>query len=88
MSEQKHLIDVSSEEFADIIISAVRYALPRTTHIVSDTIDFVIPIIPYLSRRALFIISLDITKSHCVEEWNGLYQACWRELYIRGERKE
>ena len=48
--------------YEHIIISAVRYALSRRTYIVGTTVDYVIDILPELSKNCKEIIIRDIEQ--------------------------
>lgn len=49
-----------SRELESMLISSVRYALGRRTYIVSQTVDFLFPLIPYLSEWFLRNVLTDL----------------------------
>lgn len=42
-----------------MIISAERYAIGRMTHIVSDTVGFILPLVPHLDTNTLHVLDTD-----------------------------
>lgn len=49
------------ENFQEILVSAVRYALRRITYIVGLTVDYIMPMIPDLETKYINIMIDDIT---------------------------
>ena len=49
-----------SHELESMLISSVRYALGRRTYIVSQTVDYLIPLLPYLSEWFLRNVLKDL----------------------------
>ena len=45
-----------------MIISAERYALGRMTYIVSDTVDFILPLVPHLDTSTLSVLEADFRR--------------------------
>lgn len=96
-TEQKHAYNMKpvilpdDEEFGQMMVSAVRYALGRMTYIVRTTTDYVTPLIPWLSYNTLRIINEDIQK---YADFYDLGMECdrarWLKLAadIRAEMKE
>lgn len=68
-SEQKRAYDakpkiiIESEDFGEMLCSALRYAMGRMTYIVKDTADYIRPLIPYLSDNTLQNMERDITRN-------------------------
>lgn len=50
-----------------MIISAERYALGRMTYIVSDTVGFILPLVPHLGTNTLHVLDTDF---RCAEAEN------------------
>ena len=45
-----------------MIISAERYALGRMTYTVSDTVDFILPLVPHLDTSTLSVLEEDFRR--------------------------
>ena len=45
-----------------MIISAERYALGRMTYTVSDTVDFILPLVPSLTTQTLRALEMDFQR--------------------------
>lgn len=58
----KKTVNVSTENFGCILNCAVRYAIGRQTYMPGLVIDFISPLLPYLSKNALFVFDRDITE--------------------------
>lgn len=85
--EQRAIYDKSDlsllndDRFGEIIISAVRYALGRSTNIVSITAEYVEACLPYLGDRAMQVVINDIDrhdKIGCLGDAINKY--CWLHL--------
>lgn len=50
------------KDFETILLCAVRYAIGRKTYIPSLVIDYIIPLLPYLSEDVLKLIANEITE--------------------------
>ena len=55
------------KNFESILICAVRYAIGRQTYIPSMVIDYITPLLPYLSEDVLKLIANEITKYEAYE---------------------
>lgn len=84
-------IDLANDDFGAVLNCAVRYAIGRNTYMPRLVIDFIKPLIPYLSSKTLWCFDQDITDAR----WYGGYgdpridEPKWmdfREL-VRKERK-
>ena len=53
--------------FESILICAVRYAIGRKTYIPSLVIDYITPLLPYLSEDVLKLLANEITKYEAYE---------------------
>ena len=53
MDSWKNMVDVTTEDFASMMVCAVRYALGRESYMPSIVIGFITPLIPVLSDRAI-----------------------------------
>lgn len=51
-----------NKDFETILLCAVRYAIGRQTYIPSLVIDYITPILPYLSDNTLKLIANEITE--------------------------
>ena len=50
------------KDFETILICAVRYAIGRKTYIPSLVIDYITPLLPYLTDNTLRLIANEITE--------------------------
>ena len=55
------------KNFESILICAVRYAIGRQTYIPSMVIDYITPLLPYLSEDVLKLLANEITKYEAYE---------------------
>ena len=46
-----------------MIISAERYALGRMTYTVSDTVEFILPLVPSLTTHTLRVLEMDFQRA-------------------------
>lgn len=46
-----------------MIISAERYALGRMTYTVSDTVDFILPLVPFITTHTLRVLEMDFQRA-------------------------
>ena len=53
--------------FESILICAVRYAIGRRTYIPSRVIDYITPLLPYLSEDVLKLIANEIIERYTYE---------------------
>ena len=56
-----------NKDFETILLCAVRYAIGRRTYIPSRVIDYITPLLPYLSEDALKLIADEIIGSYTYE---------------------
>ena len=56
-----------NKEFETILIYAVRYAIGRRTYIPSLVIDYITPLLPYLSEDVLKLIADEIIGHYTYE---------------------
>lgn len=69
MKDSKRFVEVD-EDFSHMMISAVRYALGRQTYVVSDTVDYIKPLVPLLTKNALYVMHKDIEmEAERCETW-------------------
>lgn len=55
------------KNFETILLCAVRYAIGRRTYIPSLVIDYITPLLPYLSDNILRLIANEITEYEAYE---------------------
>lgn len=55
------LIEIGQDNFGCILTCAVRYALGRQTYMPGIVTDFIRPLLPYVSDKALYVFDQDIT---------------------------
>lgn len=53
-------IDLSNDDFGMILNSAIRYALGRQTYLPSVIIDYITPLIPFLSDKTIWCFCNDL----------------------------
>ena len=51
-----------NKDFETILLCAVRYAIGRKTYIPSLVIDYITPLLPYLSENTLRLMANEITE--------------------------
>ena len=56
-----------NKDFESILVCAVRYAIGRRTYIPSMVIDYITPLLPYLSEDVLKLIANEITEHEAYE---------------------
>ena len=56
-----------NKDFETILLCAVRYAIGRKTYIPSLVIDYITPLLPYLSENTLRLIANEITEHEAYE---------------------
>ena len=56
-----------NKDFETILLCAVRYAIGRQTYIPSLVIDYITPLLPYLSDNTLRLIANKITEYEAYE---------------------
>ena len=56
-----------NKNFETILLCAVRYAIGRKTYIPPMVIDYITPLLPYLSENTLRLIANEITKYEAYE---------------------
>ena len=59
---KKPIIDPTDDDFGAMLNWAVRYCLGRMTYAPSMTIQFITPLIPYLSDKTLWCFDRDIEE--------------------------
>ena len=72
-----------NDRFEDVLISAERYAIGRGSYLPPDIIQYIRVLLPYLSKRALTVLSNDITED--IERRDRLhikleYRDLWESL--------
>ena len=79
------------ETFGEMMVSAVRYALGRQTHIVGTTAGYITSILPHLDAQALCCIERDIrtapgygSESIDKPHWMALLTKTQEEMNKRG----
>ena len=55
------------KNFESILVCAVRYAIGRKSYMPSMVIDYITPLLPYLSENTLRLIANEITKYEAYE---------------------
>ena len=74
-----------SEDFASIMICAIRYALGRRTYMPSVVCNFVKPRIPKMSDKDLYVIIRDIKE--CRDYGDDCDKKEWMSLLHEAEKE-
>ena len=61
--KSKKKIDPSDDEFGLILNCAVRYSIGRQTYMPHSVIDFITPLLPYVSGRTLGVLERDVADA-------------------------
>lgn len=94
LKEHPKMIGPSDDRFGEMLNYAVRYALGRRSYAVGDTVSFIMPLIPYLTTRTLYVMHRDIKEQaerdllgmDCDKvDWMKLYKAIGEEMERRKE---
>lgn len=64
MTDKKPQIDIEDDDFGAVLNCAVRYACGRRSYMPSLVIDFITPLLPYLSAKTLGCMELDIRSGN------------------------
>lgn len=81
------------KNFETILLCAVRYAIGRRTYIPSRVIDYITPLLPYLSEDVLKLIADEIIGNYTYEGALGdekIDRPYWEQFLrkIRAEREK
>ena len=88
-----------NDDTEHMLISAVRYAIGRRTYVVGDTVEYMLPLLPDVSRHMLFVLYEDLKSAFAmydrlgntaglgdqcdIEEWKRLRSAVMNEVLKR-----
>lgn len=61
VKEKEPLISLKDDDFGCVLNCAVRYALGRQTYMPSVVINFILPLLPHLSNRTIYVFDQDVT---------------------------
>ena len=101
--QNKPTINLKNDNFGAILNCAVRYSLGRRTYMPGLVMDFVGPLLPYVSDRTLWCMERDIKDfvepyAECppksiidkmdIEQWERFLQAVWKAIDERTAEKE
>nr|DAU85600.1 MAG TPA: hypothetical protein [Caudoviricetes sp.] len=67
------------EQFSEMMVFAARYAIGRRTYAVSDTVNYIAHVLPYLRRNDIKVIYKDIVEA---ESENRLGDECDVESWM------
>lgn len=89
-------IDLSNDDFGAVLNCAVRYTLGRQTYMPGLVINFIRPLLPFLSSKTLWCFDQDISEAKFTTgygdpgidepQWMRFLQAVQEERITRGER--
>ena len=74
------------KNFESILVCAVRYAIGRQTYIPSLVIDYITPLLPYLSEDVLKLIANEIIERYTCEGALGdemIDRPYWEQFLLR-----
>lgn len=63
MAKTKLTIDLEDEDFGAVLNCAIRYCIGRQSYMPSLVIDFIRPLLPYLSERTLRCMEKDLSDA-------------------------
>ena len=55
-------IDLTDDDFTSVLVSAIRYTLGRESYMPKLITDYIRPLLPYLSDKALWLFQRDIRE--------------------------
>ena len=55
-------IDLTDDDFTCILVSAIRYTIGRESYMPKLVTDYIRPLLPYLTDKALFLFERDIRE--------------------------
>lgn len=90
---KKPVIDLQDETFGAVLNWAVRYCLGRMTYAPSMTIEFITPLLPYLSMKTLWCFERDIDerkkdgKSFGMDFDEEKWMKFWEDVKVEMERR-
>lgn len=75
-------IDASNDTFGAVLNCAVRYCLGRETYMPRLVVDFIIPLLPYVTDRTLDAFLRDVSEA---EKYGGygdgkIDEPCWMDF--------
>lgn len=77
-------VDVSNENFGCILNCAVRYAIGRQTYMPGLVVDYIRPLLPYVTNKTLLVFDQDITEQDYHEGRYGdvhIDEPMWRRFH-------
>ena len=88
---EKPMIALEDDDFGAVLNCSVRYCLGRQSYMPGLVIDYITPLLPYLSERTLWCFDQDIMEA----QYEGGYgdpdidEPKWMEFHakVREERK-
>lgn len=60
MATSKNMVDATTDDFASMMVCAVRYALGRQSSMPGIVIGFITPLLPVLSDKAIGCLERDV----------------------------
>ena len=69
--------------FGEMMNWAVRYSLGRRTYAVSDTVNYIVPLVPCLSDKTLWCIQTDIVSANSLGD--SIDEVYWMRLLDKVE---
>ena len=91
---KKPVIDLQDDNFGAVLNWAVRYCLGRMTYAPSMTIEFITPLLPYLSMKTLWCFERDIDerkkdgRSFGMDFDEEKWMKFWEAVKVETERRK
>ena len=63
MSKHKPTISLDDKDFGAVLNCAIRYCIGRQTYMPGLVIDFITPLLPYLSNKTLWCMERDLSDA-------------------------
>jgi hypothetical protein len=90
---KKPVIRLDDDDFGAVLNWAVRYCLGRMTYAPSMTIEFITPLLPYLSMKTLWCFERDIDerkkdgRSFGMDLDEEMWMRFWEAVKVEMERR-
>lgn len=89
LKNKKPIINLSSDDFGTVLNCAIRYSLGRQTYMPHLVMDFIRPLLPYLSERTLWCIERDIKEAEIYGGYGHpvIDEPQWKEFLTEVQRE-
>lgn len=76
------------EDFSEMMVSAVRYALGRRTYVVGDTVRYITPLLTSLSEKSICCMERDIREAFATNNVGDVCDAIEWDKFVQNLRIE